>query len=186
MAHARWRFLRKHPLFEEIELRLRHHWTGQDVEDWLTRDNPEQPAIDAVLLDRYRQAQPPRWQVPVLVPATLGRRQARLLALEEHSALCSVQLDRCRRFLEFEQGIGVPVPEVRANIEVLARLLVEQVRLQQQLGYLPTATRVSAIAIATPKDGENPDHDLVRRLVTLPPEEFYKILPLALGEPGER
>lgn len=186
MAEGRWRFLAKHALWEEIELRLRHRWTGRDVEDWLGRDNPQQPAIDAILLERYRQAQPPRWQVPVLVPAPLGRRQARLLALEEHSALCSVQLDRCRRFLELEQGLGFPVPEVRTNIEVLARLLVEQVRLQQQLGYLPIAPRVSAIAIATPKDGENPDHDLVRRLVALPPEEFYQILPLALGEPGEK
>ncbi len=186
MAEARWGFLAKHALWEEIELRLRHRWTGRDVEDWLTRDNPRQPAIDAVLLDRYRQAQPPEWQVPVLLLAPLGRRQARLLALEEHSALCCVQLDRCRRFLEFEQGMGIPVSEVRTNIEVLARLLVEQVRLQQQLGYLPTAPRVAAIAVGTPKDAENVDHDLVRRLVALPSEESYPILRLALGEPGGR
>jgi hypothetical protein len=181
----RWKFLRKVPLFEEIELRLRHHWTGGDVVEWLVRENPQHPQIDAVLLDRFVAEQGPDWRLPVLVERLPGRRAARILALEEHTQLVRAQLARCRAFLAIERGISLPMSEVRANLELLGRLLAEQMKLQQALGYLPTQAAKLAV-VAASAEVSDPEVALVRRMLELPADEFYPMVQAAFGPPGRR
>ena len=153
--------------------------------DWLVRENPQHPQIDAFLLDRYVAEQGPGWRIPVLVERLPGRRAARILALEEHTELVRAQLERCRAFLVVERGIQLPMPEVRANLELLGRLLAEQMKLQQALGYLPTQPAKLAV-VAASGGASDPEVALVRRMLELPPDEFFPMVQAVLGPPGRR
>jgi hypothetical protein len=176
-----WRFLRKHALWEEIELRLRHRWTGSDVQAWLTRES--QPTIDGPLLEQYRRGQPASWSVPLLTDTPPGRRCGRLLALEVHAEVVSAQLTRTRRFLDLEKQLALPLAEARTNMQLLSEMLVEHVGLAQRLGMLPTApTRLEAI-VAT---GTTPEAELIALLKDLPSSEFLALAVETQGPPGRR
>jgi hypothetical protein len=74
----------------------------------------------------------------------LARRVTRLMVLEEHAQTIELLKTRINRMLSWETEMkGLPFPEVWANLDVLARMLEQHLKMQQQLGYIP-GTRSAA------------------------------------------
>jgi hypothetical protein len=184
----RWRWLKKHPLWEEIELRLRHRWSPREVERWLRTDHATVKPVSFQTLYRYLEEKPEEWYIAAwAVSPRLQRSVSRLMVLEEHAALYEAMKRRVIKLLELETAMnGLPIPETRAGMEVLTRMLEAHQRMLQQMGVVPSVGG----ALGRPAD-DDPGDDrgfaaLVRQIVDLPKDEFGTLLTLALGGPPER
>ena len=104
----KWRRLKSHPLWEEIELRLRHHWSPRKVVDWLVTDHPKAKRVSHQTFYRYLHGKPDSWFVSDLVvagaPKWLHGRVSRLMILEEHAAAIEVMKERLQAILALERG----------------------------------------------------------------------------------
>lgn len=187
-AGIRERRLQKFPHWEEMELRLRCRWTPDRVLAWYTQRWPGEPAPNRMTLYRFLSDQPEAWFVRSLEELHSDTaRVPRLLVLQEQVALIETQTMRIRKMLQFEQGFeGLPLPEVRANIETLGKLLQDHLRAQQELGLEPrvVATRAAGDD-GRPGEGQEQNQlvRLVERVVELPSEEFIPALMQLLGPP---
>jgi hypothetical protein len=114
---ARWGWLKRHPRWDEIELRLRHRWTPRDVERWLRTQHPDAKTVSYQTLYRYREDKDEAWYVsPLVVGAELRRGVARLMVLQEHTALIEALKVRIRGALTLEATMdGLLIPEVRTQ-----------------------------------------------------------------------
>lgn len=87
----------------------------------------------------------------------LARRVTRLMVLEEHAQTIELLKTRINRMLSWETELkGLPFPEVWANLDVLARMLEQHLKMQQQLGYIP-GTRSAAAGDAAGGHGVRRD-----------------------------
>ena len=188
----KWRRLKSHPLWEEIELRLRHHWSPRKVVDWLVTDHPKAKRVSHQTFYRYLHGKPDSWFVSDLVvagaPKWLHGRVSRLMILEEHAAAIEVMKERLQAILALERGWnGMLIPEVRANMELLGRMLEQHMKLQRTMGLLPWGGPTSGLKEIPPGE-DNADDDrefrtLVQCMVKMPADEFYRVLLHALGPP---
>jgi hypothetical protein len=193
---ARWGWLKRHPRWEEIELRLRHRWTPRDVERWLRTQHPDAKTVSYQTLYRYLENKDEVWYVaPLVVAAELRRGVARLMVMQEHTALIEALKMRIRGALTLEASMGgLLIPEVRLNLELLGRLLGQHLKIQQQLGLAPVvpgAGHAGGFTTGGGDDGndEHTDRDFrafVKAMVDLPPEQFGAALVQALGPPPAR
>lgn len=183
---TRWRFLHVHPLADDIELRLRQHHSGAEVEAWLRRES--QPVIDGAILESYVAAQGEGWRLPVLRPGT--SRSPRLLPLELQAQAITTMMARIQQFraMELPGGAtgGLPIPEIRENLELLDRMIERHAKLLLESGVIPRAPKLAAAVVATTSASADAQADvqLVRRLLAMPPEQFYGgLLDELLGPP---
>jgi hypothetical protein len=69
----------------------------------------------------------------------LERCVTRLMVLEEHAQTIELLKTRIKGMLSWESEMkGFPLPEVSANLDVLARMFEQHFKLQQALGYTPS------------------------------------------------
>jgi hypothetical protein len=133
----KWRRLKSHPLWEEFELRLRHHWSPRKVVDWLVTDHPKARRVSHQTFYRYLQGKPDSWFVSEVVvagaPKWLHGRVSRLMILKEHAAAIEVMKERLQAMLTLERRWnGLPIPEVTRNMELLGKMLEQHLKLQLQ------------------------------------------------------
>ena len=138
----KWRRLKAHELWDEIEIRLRHRWSPRKVTRWLEHEYPKAERVSFKTLYRYLEDKPKAWFVSELVvagaPKKYQGRVSRLMILEEHAAAIEVMKERLQAMLALERGWnGVLIPEVRANMELLGRMFEQHLKLQQTTGLLP-------------------------------------------------
>lgn len=134
----------RYPRWDEIELRLRHRWPPAQVIRWFTETHPAEALPCARTLNKYVQGRPESWFVPALLldDAARGmagrrveRRLQRLLVLERQAELISALTMRINRALDTEMKLeGFLLPEVRQNMELLAKMLKAHLDAQIELG----------------------------------------------------
>lgn len=190
-AERRERYLRERlPHWEEIEIRLRHRWTPYQVADWHAKAYPGERRLPIRTLYRYLKTKPPEWFVSRLTLQELVMpHMPRLLVLQEQAQLIELQKMRLQAFLQLERqagdgGFGLPIPEVRANLELLDRMLERHLRTQQELGIEPKVT--GSTGDGAREEDRNVHEELrqlVSRVVQLPPEQFGPTLVSLLGPP---
>lgn len=185
----RERRLRRWAHWDEVELRLRHGWSPHRVVSWYRQLWPGERPPSVMTLYRFLAGKPKSWFVtPLTLHELATGRLPRVLALERHAQLTELQLDRVMTFLRLErEGFGLPIPEVRANIELADRMLERQLRMQQELGLEPRVGAAEALRAEGP-GGEVREElrQLLVRLTDLPPEEFAPTLLAVLGPPPVR
>jgi len=81
------------------------------------------------------------------------------MVLEEHAQTIELLKTRINGMLSWETEMkGLPLPEVWANLDVLARMLEQHLKMQQQLGYIPNSGLCSS-AKGIPLNGDDPGDD---------------------------
>jgi hypothetical protein len=94
----KWRRLKTHKLWDDIEIRLRHRWSPRKVESWLKTEYPKVLPVSFKTLYRYLHNKPEGWFVSELVIAGASKvthsRVSRLLVLEEHAAALELLKER--------------------------------------------------------------------------------------------
>jgi hypothetical protein len=131
------------PSWPDIELRLRHRWPPERVIDWVKTAHPTVQVPSRMSLYRYIAGKPPGWFVSELMLAQSGRTSVeRHLVLKRQADLIETQILRVSTALALESQLGgVLIPEVRANMELLDRMLEKHLKTQQELGIEPKLTR---------------------------------------------
>ena len=188
---SREKRLRALPRWEEIEVRLQHRWTPDRVLDWHARAYPGQPMPARKTLYRFLEDQADSWYVPQLVINQTDTRRVpqRILVLEKQANLIETQALRLNKALTRENGMdGHLNPEIRANIELLDRLLHRHFTTQQEVGLEPKLTAAGREAKGEVGSLGNSAADkvladLVSRLLDLPEEEFMPALVALIGPP---
>jgi len=187
----KWRKLLAHPLWDEIETRLRSRWSPRRVVIWLEREHPKTPKIHFVTMYRYLQDKPAGWFIDPLVFLEGHRgysRVSRLMVMEEHAEAFLLLKRRVDKAAELEAGFdGMLYPEVRANIELLARMTEQHLKMQQALGYAPAGGQYARVQ-GMPLNEDDGGNDrgwltFVNKMVQLPEQEFLELVRLALGSP---
>lgn len=190
-AGSRERRLRALPQWEEIEVRLQHRWTPDRVLEWHARTYPGSPAPARKTLYRFLEDQDESWYVPQLVidQTDTKRVPPRILVLQKQANLIETQSLRLNKALKKEADVnGHLSPEVRANIELLDRLLHRHFATQQDLGLEPKLTPAGREAKG---EGGSADDNaanralaaVVGRLIELPSEAFIATLGELIGPP---
>src|SRR5262245_38051480 len=133
---SRERRLMALPYWDEIEVRLRHRWTPDRVLEWYRRTYPDEPAPSRMSLYRYLKSQGASWYVPELViKQTATTSVSRILVIEKQANLIRTQMLRLNSALAFEAKQESSMSsEVRANLELLNRLLESHRKAQQEAG----------------------------------------------------
>ena len=188
-AGSRERRLRALPHWEEIEVRLQHRWTPDLVLAWHAHAYPGEPTPARKTLYRFLEDQAERWYVSKLVidQTDTKRVPSRIRVLDQQANLIETQTLRLNKALAKEDEMdGHLTPEVRANIELLDRLLHRHFVTQQDVGLEPKV----APAARDAKGGSGVDNavdptlkQLVDYFVNLPPEEFIPTVVAVLGPP---
>jgi hypothetical protein len=142
-AGSRERRLRALPHWEEIEVRLQHRWTPERVIAWHARTYPREAAPVRRTLYRFLQDQVQSWYVPQLAldQTDAHRVPPRILVLEKQANLIETQSLRLNKALKQEADMNAQLSrEIRANIELLDRLLHRHFVTQQDVGLQPKLT----------------------------------------------
>lgn len=181
-------YLRMYPHWEEIELRLRYRHSPYEVVAWHRRRWPGEPVPSVRTLYRYLKTRPPGWFIdPLTMQELVTPHVPRLHVLAEQAAVIETLKLRLRQMLQLEQGLGLPLPEVRANLALLLDALDRHLRSQQEVGIEPK--------VVGPGRGEGDGGDrgatdelrqLLSRVLELPAEQFGPTLVALLGPPPVR
>jgi hypothetical protein len=188
---ARWAWIRRHPFWDEIELRLRHKWSPREVAKWLQEQHPDARTVSFKTLYRYLEDKDDEWFVTELVVSPqLRRGVSRLMVLQEHTQLILALKKRLQAALALEQSLsGLLMAEVRVNMELLGRLLTQHLKIQQQLGVapvMPAAGKLEGLAAEDDAGDDRSFRAFVKSMLDLPPDQFGQALVLALGPPPDR
>jgi hypothetical protein len=193
----RWRWLEAHPQWDEMELRLRHHWSPEKVSKWLLEAHPTARPVPSRTLRRYVETKGEGWFATALVVARKTEADlTRVMALDEHARLIDAQKQRIAEMLAMETwisptGARIPMPEVRQNVELLSRMYEQHLKLQKALGLVGGPVEPLTGMLPGERDAERPALDetrafgeLVGQLKDLGPDDLAEFLRLALGPPG--
>ena len=138
-AERRRHRLEQFPHWADIEARLCYRHSPWAVVAWHKERFPKDPPPGVHTLYMFLADQGPGWLIDPPAPPEAGiRRLAKILVVEEQQYLIGVQKHRLRKQVEMETGmLGLPIPEVARNVELLDRLLMNHLRAQQELGLEP-------------------------------------------------
>jgi hypothetical protein len=170
-------------------MRLQHRWTPREVEAWLKREHPDKKQVSFQTFYRYLDEKPEAWYVSPLIVAApeLRRRVTRVMVLEQHAELLDALRERIQRALALEATMqGLLMPELRANMELLDRMLERHFRLRQQAGLEPIVAGAAALGHDDEAGDDRGFRALVQQLVELPTEQFSVVLAAAMGAPPAR
>src|SRR5262245_9472376 len=115
--------IRRHPLWDQIEIRLRHRWPPYRVARWLKEEHPDLPPLSHTILRAYAKAQPLEWFVQGLVVVGKLRREAeRIVVVERHAQLIHRLENRLVRLLKLEDAqLQHPNPDKRIPFPEIIR-----------------------------------------------------------------
>lgn len=163
-----------------------HRWTPRDVIEWHRGAYPGDESPAERTLYRFLSGQTKEWFLEELFVHQVGKtRLPRILVLETEAMLIEMQKLRVSQALAAERQMnGLLYPELRANVELLHRMLRDHLIAQQELGLEPKVTAADRSA----DDLGSAHHDkelaqVIGRLLNLPSEEFMAALPSLLGPP---
>jgi hypothetical protein len=117
----------------------------------------------------------------------LERRVTRRMILEEHAQTIELLKTRINEMLSWETEMGgLLLPEVGANLDVLARMFEQHFKLQQALGYTPSGGLYAGRKAR--RLGEDRRHSrgflaFVEKMAKMPGDQFADLLQVALSPP---
>ncbi len=185
----RERRLRRLPHWDEIEIRLRHRWSPWRVVSWYKERWPSERPPSHMTLYRFLEGKPETWFVGKLtLQEIVTPGVTRLLVLEEHTSMCELQKARLMTFLQMERqqkegGFGLPIPEIRANLELLNRMFNDNLRIQQELGLEPKVTPAGGREDGPDRGVNDEVRQLVARVLDLPAGQFLPAVVALIGPP---
>lgn len=171
--------------WEEVELRLRHRWSPYRVVKWYKERLPtDDPPIVRTLYSSCRARNRHGSWNHCSLSRRAKERLPRVLALKEQASLIETMIMRSSKTVAMESSMnGLLYPELRANIELLDRMLARHLASQAGDRYGAKVTQ----------GGKEPGRDdlddnqtrklreLVSRIINLPSEEFIPTLVARIG-----
>jgi hypothetical protein len=130
MSDRRRRRLEKYAVWPELELRLRQGESPESAEKAVRAGRPDQSVPSASSLRRWLKSQPPGYVVPIQTVEKVTKDvlagSSRLVILDPHDE--RVQLVRQLKAridhgIQTESSLPLLMPEVRANMDLLRKLL---------------------------------------------------------------